>query len=501
MDDMNLEGMENQSLPEQPENAAPEMTTMEPETYQAPQRPVNPRRRKRSQVQIFKEAYLPAIIAGAAALMILIFIVGAIGRGLALRRQNNEASRAAASLEAERQNQLAAAAQDVLNRAEAQAAGYDYAGAIEIIDSFPGNINDFDELVQKRQEYETQKETMVAWSDPSKIYNLSFQMLIADPSRAFKDAQYGDKYNQNFVTIGEFQKILQQLYDNGYILVELDDFVTLTTNDAGIQGYAAKTMYLPAGKTPLMITQTNVNYDRYMIDGDNDGKPDKSGAGFASRLVLDSNGKIVSEMVDAQGNTITGAYDLVPILDAFIEAHPDFSYGGAKAILAVSGHEGLFGYRTAASDKEKDEDAYNEQVASATEIINALRDDGYVLACYTYGNVAYGMMDNGQIQEDLGKWNNEVVPILGETDIMVFAKNSEIVSYTGNEYATMRNAGFHFYLGFSSDGAASTTVTSEYVRQCRLMVTGSTMQYHTSWFGSLFDPKEILDSLRGVIPK
>ena len=39
-------------------------------------RPVNPRRKKRSQLQVFKEAYLPIIIAAVAVLLIIIFVVG-----------------------------------------------------------------------------------------------------------------------------------------------------------------------------------------------------------------------------------------------------------------------------------------------------------------------------------------------------------------------------------------------------------------------------------------
>ena len=49
---------------------------------QTSQKPVNPRRKKRSQMQIFKETYLPVIIAGVSLVMILIFIIGAIGRGI-----------------------------------------------------------------------------------------------------------------------------------------------------------------------------------------------------------------------------------------------------------------------------------------------------------------------------------------------------------------------------------------------------------------------------------
>ena len=54
-------------------------------------RPVNPRRRKRTKMQIFKEVYLPVIIAGVALLFILIFIIGSITR--AVQKGNAEKQR------------------------------------------------------------------------------------------------------------------------------------------------------------------------------------------------------------------------------------------------------------------------------------------------------------------------------------------------------------------------------------------------------------------------
>ena len=41
-------------------------------------RPVNPRRRKRTKLDIFKETYLPVIIAGFTLVFILVTIIGAI---------------------------------------------------------------------------------------------------------------------------------------------------------------------------------------------------------------------------------------------------------------------------------------------------------------------------------------------------------------------------------------------------------------------------------------
>lgn len=46
------------------------------------------------------------------------------------------------------------------------------------------------------------------------------------------------------------------------------------------------------------------------------------GRGIASKIVLDENGKPTCEYVQADGTTVTGAYDCVPLLDQFIAEHP-----------------------------------------------------------------------------------------------------------------------------------------------------------------------------------
>ena len=221
-------------------------------------RPVNPRRRKRSQMQVFKEAYLPIIIAGIAVLLIIIFIIGSVSRAIERRKAETDASIAASISMAEEEKRLSEEAQTLIQEAEVLVAQYDYAGAIAVLDSFSGDMTKYPQLVDKRAAYTDAQGKLVAWNDPSKVENLSFQLLIADPSRAFVDKTYGSSYEKNFVTINEFSAILQQLYDNGYVLVSLDDV---------FENNAAKTLYLPQGKKPLILTQTQVNYNTYMIDG------------------------------------------------------------------------------------------------------------------------------------------------------------------------------------------------------------------------------------------
>ena len=464
-----------------------------------PDRPTSPSRRKRTKIQIFKEVYLPVIIVGIAALLVLIFLIGSIVRAVQKGQILKEASIAASESLAAVQAAEAEQVKNLMDEATALANGYDYASAISVLDSFTGDASAYPELTQLRDEYMQTKETMVLWNDPNQVVNLSFQLLIADPARAFADETYGDSFKRNFVTTTEFSKIIQQLYDNDYILVRMEDFITTQSADDGTTTYVPKDMYLPSGKKPLMLTQTNVNYNLYLVDSDGDMVADKGGLGFASKLVLDGN-SISAEMVKADGQTATGNYDLIPILDAFVAEHPDFAFRGAKATIALTGYNGLFGYRTNSEAKEAlGEDVYNAACASAKEIASKLESNGYTLACYTYNNTSYGMNSLTEMQADLNKWNGEVVPVLGGVDVLVYAQNSDITAesgYSGDKFDLLNNTGFNYYLGFCEDGAPWVELGNNYVRQGRILVSGSALANNPSWFADMFDAASVLDSAR-----
>lgn len=466
-------------------------------------RPVNPRRKRKTKVQIFKETYLPVIIAGVALILIIVFIIGSITRAVQKNRAEKEAEKLAASSQTEEKTALDYEADRLLAQAEDLAESYDYQAAIDVLNSFSGDLSVYTNLNDKIIEYERAIKNLVAWDDPNQVVNLSFQLLIADPVRGFSHETYSDSINRNFITTVEFSKILQQLYNNGYILVDFDDFIAEETDANGTTIYKAKTLYLPKGKKPIMLTQTNVNYNYYLIDSDEDKIPDANGGGFASKLLWDGQ-NFTCEMVDSSGNTVTGAYDLVPILESFVKEHPTFSYKGAKATLALTGYNGLFGYRTHPSAANLfGEEAYRQAIQDATVVANALREHGYTLACYTYENIPYGDYGINQIKSDLNNWTNEVVPVLGNLDILVYAQLTDITEdavYSGEKYNTLKDQGFRYYLGFCENGTPWTTVTNDYVRQGRILVTGSAMAHHADWFTDLFDPTSVLDTTRGTVP-
>lgn len=467
------------------------------EQYNASDRPMNPRRKQRSKEQVFKETYLPVIIAGMALVLILIFVIGSITRAVQKNRYEkylNDSGNSSVSGDLEK---VELESQELLQKAEEAAAGYDYQGAIDILNSFSGDLSKYTNLNDKILQYEAAIRELVAWDDPSQITHLSFQLLIADPTRAFTNETYGNSFNRNFITTVEFSKILQQLCDNNYVLVELDDFIAVETSADGKTTYAPKVLYLPKNKKPVMLTQTNVNYNYYLIDSDGDMLPDAKGCGFATKLIWDGS-NFTNEMVDASGNTITGAYDLVPILEEFIKKNPGFSYQGAKATLALTGYNGLLGYRTQTDSNISDADR-QKAAQEAGIVIQALRDHGYNLACYTYENASYGDHDIAGIRSDLNRWTNEVVPVLGNVDIFAYAQLSD-VSGDAAKFNTLQEAGFRYYLGFCEDGKSWATVTENFVRQGRIMVTGANLAHHKDWFSKMFDAAKILDPTRGDVP-
>lgn len=451
---------------------------------------------------------------------------------------------------------MAQLAQEYLERAELLALGYDYDGAIAVLDEFPGE--EPPAMTAKREEYRESKGKLKEWTDYSSIANLAFHVLIADPARAFADKDLGGQYNKNFVTIDEFSRILEQLYAGGYVLVDFDSF---TGTDGG-GSFHTEPIRLPDGRKPIMITETMVNYFDYMVDSNKDSEPDAGGDGFAYRLIVDENGDIKAQMVDSAGQTRTGNYDLVPILEDFIKEHPDFSYQGARAILAVCGYEGVFGYRINSvkmdevlairntpemsgtiigylqiGDKvdilREDQSEglqwwliregwicgeYLKQYISsdgrimnnssptdsssivlAQELVKALREKGYTIACNTFGNVAYGDKSAAQIRADLQDWTSQITPVIGEADVMVFARTSDIGDYSGAKFGVLCDFGFRYFISHGS--APSAEVNSSFVRQSRLMVTGENMVWHSDQFAEYFDSTAVLNDLRGNVPK
>lgn len=392
------------------------------------------------------------------------------------------------------------------------AAGYDYEKAISMLQNYE-HYDEFPELAQKIDEYEIADSKLVTYSSPQTITHIFFHSLIVDTDRAFDGDEDQDGYNMYMTTVEEFIAILEEMYERGYVLISPYDMAYEVTDESGTH-FTYGDIRIPAGKTPFLMSQDDLNYYSYMIGSGNgknetpvfvDGKND----GFANKIVIGEDGYPTCEYVDADGNVLYGDYDLVPVLETFIQEHPDFSYHGARAILGMTGYEGVFGYRTKPS-YEKELNAmhaagkypytYDEEVAMAKEVAQCLRDHGWILASHSYGHPAYGNISADRVATDSDKWENTVETIIGETDIILYPHGSDIhtwrnYTFDNAKFAALYADGYRYF--FNVDGNQYwNQLGTNYFRGGRRNLDGFRMYHNPDKLADLFDVEDVWDDRR-----
>lgn len=384
------------------------------------------------------------------------------------------------------------------------AAGYDYSKAISMLqESEYYSTNAL--LKQKEEEYQQADSQLVTYARPDTITHIFFHSLIVDTDRAFDGDEDEGGYNMYMTTVDEFNAILEEMYNRGYVLISPYDMAYEVTDDAGTH-FTYGDIRLPAGKIPFLMSQDDLNYYSYMIgtgSGINetpvfvDGKND----GFAHKIVIGDDGYPTCEYMDAEGNITTGDYDLVPALETFIQKHPDFSYHGARAILGMTGYEGVFGYRTKPSyENTIGTEAYNAEVQAAKEVAQCLRDHGWVLASHSYGHPAYGNLTAERVEKDSTKWENTVQSIIGDTDVILYPHGSDIAgiekySFSNGKFEALYEDGYRYF--FNVDGHQYwNQLGDNYFRGGRRNLDGFRMYHNPEKLKDLFDVDKVFDKAR-----
>ena len=368
-------------------------------------------------------------------------------------------------------------------QADFLAAGYDYDAAIEKIKSYGEKYESKKELVEAIARYEAAKATVVRHEDVTDITHIFFHSLIVDTSKAF-DGQYTqDGYNQYMTTVSEFEKIIEKMYEGGYVLVDIHDIAREETTEDGETKFVAGDIMLPEGKKPFVMSQDDVNYYGYM-----------KGDGFADKIVIGDDGMPICEYIQDDGTVVRGDYDLVPILERFIQEHPDFSYRGARATLAITGYDGVLGYRTCPTAPD-----FNEaDIAKAKEVATRMSELGWTFASHSWGHLLYGQIGMEKFENDVNKWEEQVRPILGDVDVLIYPFGDDIAgigTYSGEKYEMLYSLGFRYFCNVDSS-PAWVQVRDKYVRQGRRNLDGYRMWYSPDMLKDLFDVNEVWDNSR-----
>ncbi|MBQ2607576.1 MAG: hypothetical protein II587_05610, partial [Oscillospiraceae bacterium] len=253
----------------------------------------------------------------------------------------------------------------LLEEAKALYRGYFYDEAIALLEN-AGELKNAD-VGALLQDVRQAKDALVKYED-TQYYHIFFHSLIVDPALAFDGDYKAAGYDQYMTTVGEFKAMLPLLQEEGYILYDLTDLVERVDGKTQM-----KEVWLPEGKKPLVISIDDVNYYEYM-----------KGDGFADRLDVDDQGNVVT-IVNGEA-TYDG--DVMPILDAYVKEHPEFSWRGAKGVVAITGYAGAFGYRIT-DLPDYDEQTQKWMLEKTEAVAKALRATGWQIACHSYTHNQY----------------------------------------------------------------------------------------------------------------
>ena len=469
-------------------------------------RPVR-RRKKKPKWQRVLRKYWPTIRFGVIIVVFVILVIQLVSctiSGLTVN-ETKPAKRPqgdpTGSTQVQSKEEIDAAAAQLLLDADFIAAGYNYQKAIRMLEEFE-HIRDYPEMQDRITEYKVLDEKLVTYDRMDQITHIFFHSLIVDPSRAFDGEYTDDGYNLYMTTVDEFNAILQQMYDRGFVLVTPHQVAK--ENENGIFEYCE--IRLPEGKQPFIMSQDDLNYYSYMIgtgSGMNETPifADTNGDGFAHRMVVGEDGYPTCEYMDANGNVTTGDYDLVPLLEKFIQQHPDFAYHGARAVLGMTGYEGVFGYRTKPSyETALGSEKYQQEIAAAKEVAQCLRDHGWILASHSYGHPSYGRIKDENVAIDSDKWENTVESIIGEVDIILYPNGSNIAGaesykFENAKFKALYEDGYRYFFNVDSNVYWS-QLGANYYRGGRRNPDGYRMWHNPEKLDDLFDVKEVYDQTR-----
>lgn len=387
----------------------------------------------------------------------------------------------------------------LISKAKIFSAQYDYDTAISEVKAI-GDYATNTELQSLVTQWESEKANLVEFPH-EEITHVFFHSLIYEPELAF-DPEKGNKadaYNLVMTTVDEFNKIISTMYNNGYVMVSMHDICTFDEQGNRVD----HKIMLPKGKKAFVLSQDDLNY-YHCQDGD----------GIATKLVFDENGKVKTEYLKQDGQTIVGDFDVVPIIDTFVEQHPDFAYKGHKGILALTGYNGVFGYRTDSVYKiyqnlDLDQEQflkanpdfnYEQDVAEATKIAEAMKATGWEFATHTWGHNSVDTLSMESLATDTGKWRSYVEPIVGPTDVMIYPNGADIAgveeydSYN-EKFNYLSEQGIRIYCNVDSSQYWMQK-GENYFRMGRRNLDGYRMYHDADLLTDLFDAKTIIDPKR-----
>ncbi len=325
------------------------------------------------------------------------------------------------------------------------------------------------------------------WQGPVEF--ISVRPLIIRPDIAFDGDGYAATANDAMITATEFSRMIAQLYENDFILIDSD---LLYDQERHLQP-----LMLPPGKKPIVLVIDALNY-----------YASRRETGNAWDLVLNQEGDVCAVYPDEQGNMVVDRNgEMIGLLDQFVREHPDFSLNGAKGTISLTGYEGIFGKVTDPNQLSDRNTALLENGHAALEltasdmaaardeaaaIIDRLRSTGWQFASSTYGYINASQHPMERITDDTGKWLDQVGSLTGPVSMLNYP-NGAFIQGSDERAEWLREQGFILFAGQGT--RAYFYVGQDYYYVDKTPINGFTLRNSASYeLDRLFDAAEVYDA-------
>ena len=134
----------------------------------------------------------------------------------------------------------------------------------------------------------------------------------------------------------------------------------------------------------------------------------------------------------------------------------------------------------------------------AKKVADAMKAEGWLFASHTWGHQNIGQIDLDHLQTDTQKFKDNVDPLIGGTDIIIFAFGTDLTvqeDYSGDKFEYLKSVGYNYYCNVDSS-QYFVQIRDRYFRQGRRNLDGYRMYYNPELLEDLFDAKEVFDPAR-----
>ena len=127
-----------------------------------------------------------------------------------------------------------------------------------------------------------------------------------------------------------------------------------------------------------------------------------------------------------------------------------------------------------------------------------MKEEGWVFASHTWGHLNVGEISLDRLQADTQRFKENVDPLIGGTDIIIFAFGADLAGiedYSGEKFEYLKSCGYNYFCNVDSS-QYYVQMRDNYFRMGRRNLDGYRMYYNPELVADLFDASQVFDPSR-----